>query len=269
MVAVGTRVRAADGCELHAEVEGSGPTLLLVQGLGYATWGWARQRAALARHFRVVMFDNRGAGRSDKPDEPYSIELFAEDARSVLEELGSPPANVLGLSMGGYVAQTLAASHRDLVSALVLVSTSCGGEGAVDVPDETKAAWARASGLEPREFARATMPLSFAPGWTDAHPDEFEELLAARLAYPTPAYAWRRQYDAAAAFLARGIDAAAIDQPTLVVHGTADRVVPYANAELLVERLPNARLLRLEGAGHLALIERADEVNAAIAEFLS
>ena len=104
--------------------------------------------------------------------------------------------------------------------------------------------------------------------WADAHAEEFEQLLAARLAYPTPAYAWRRQYTACEEFLARGIDAVRVTHPTLVVHGTADRVVPFENAALLVETLPHAELLRLEGAGHLALLERPQETNRAIVEFL-
>ena len=108
-------VVTADGRSLHAEVTGEGPTLLLIQGLGYATWGWERQAPALAERFRVVAFDNRGAGRSDKPDEPYSIELLADDARAAIEQLGSAPASILGFSMGGYVALTLARRHPEAV----------------------------------------------------------------------------------------------------------------------------------------------------------
>ena len=261
-------VRAPDGTRLYAEVTGEGPTLLLTQGLGYATWGWERQVPALAERFRVIAFDNRGAGRSDKPDEPYSIELLADDAAAVIEQLGALPAHVLGFSMGGYVALTLARRHPEAVASLVLVSTTCGGPGAEGVPAATARAWREASGLDPPEFARRTMPLSFAPGWVDAHPAEFEHALAARLDHPTPAFAWRRQYDACEEFLAHGIDVGAIAVPTLVLHGTADRVVPYANAALLLERIPGARHVALPGAGHLALLERPDEVNTAILDFL-
>ena len=262
-------VRTSDGHSLHAEVTGDGPTVLLIQGLGYATWAWVPHVPALAERFRVIAFDNRGAGRSEKPDEPYSIELLAEDAYAVVEQLGTTPAHVAGMSMGGYIALTLARSHPDAVDSLALISTTCGGSRAEPVPDSTLAAWAAARALDPPSFARATMPLSFAPGWTDEHPEAFEELLAARLAYPTPAYAWRRQFDACEEFLARGLDPSSVTHPTLVVHGTADRVVPYGNAELLADGIPGAELLRLEGAGHLALLERQSVISAALLRFFA
>ena len=262
-------VRAGDGRALHAEVTGDGATVLLIQGLGYATWAWAPYVPTLAEHFRVIAFDNRGAGRSDKPDEPYSIELLAEDAHAVIEQLGTKPAHVTGISMGGYIALTLARLHPEEVASLALISTTCGGSRAAPVPDSTLAAWAAASALDPPSFARTTMPISFAPGWTDEHPDAFEELLAARLAYPTPAYAWRRQFDACEEFLARGVDPSSVTQPTLVVHGTADRVVPYRNAEVLADGISGAELLRLEGAGHLALLERPAEISAALLRFFA
>ncbi len=261
-------VRTRDGHSLHAEVAGEGAPLLLIQGLGYATWGWERQTPALSESLRVIAFDNRGAGRSDKPDERYSIEMLADDALAVIDQLGSRPAHVLGFSMGGYVALTLAQRHPSAVASLILVATTCGGPESDGLPEATARAWAEASDLAPPEFARRTMPLSFAPGWTDAHPAEFEHFLAARLTHPTPAFAWRRQFEACEEFLERGIEAEAIPQRALVVHGTSDRVLPYANAELLARRLPDAKLLRLDGAGHLALLERSDEINAAILEFV-
>jgi pimeloyl-ACP methyl ester carboxylesterase len=269
MAPLRSRVAAADGTELYAEVTGDGPTVLLIQGLGYATWGWARTEPALAESFRVVAFDNRGAGRSDKPDEPYSVELLAGDALAVLDALGERPAHVVGFSLGGYVALTLAERQPDAVASLVLLGTTCGGPDATGVPETTLAAWLGAAGLEPAAYARETMPLSFAPGWTEQHPDEFEELLAARLAHPTPGFAWRRQFEAAEDFLERGVDPARVAHRTLVIHGTDDRVVPYANAELLASRLPNSELLRVDGAGHLALLERSEAVDDAIVRFLS
>lgn len=263
------RLQTRDGIELHAEVWGDGPTLLLIQGLGYATWGWARTAPALAERFRVIAFDNRGAGRSDKPDDTYSVELLADDALTVVDALGERPAHVAGFSLGGYVALTLAVRHPDAVASLVLLSTTCGGPDAQGVPETTLAAWTGANGLDPPAYARETMPLSVAPGWTDEHPDEFEQLLAARLAHPTPPFAWRRQFEAAEQFLEHGIDPASVTQQTLVIHGTEDRVVPYANADLLASRIPRCELLRAEGAGHLALLERPSEVNDAMLSFLA
>ena len=262
------RVRTADGVSLHAECGGTGPTLLLVQGLGYATWAWSRQLPALRERFRAIAFDNRGAGRSDKPDVPYSIEGLADDALAVIEQAGDGCAHVAGFSMGGYVALTLALRHPEAVESLVLLGTTCGGPEATRVPETTLAAWHAASGLEPEEYARATMPISFAPGWAEEHPAELEELLSARLAHPTPAYAWARQFAACEEFLEHGVDPRAVTHRTLVLHGTLDRVVPYANAELLAARLPRCELRPLAGAGHLALLERPHDVTAAMLGFL-
>jgi 3-oxoadipate enol-lactonase len=253
---------------LHVETRGAGETILFIQGLGYATWAWAPQLDALERRARVVAFDNRGAGRSDKPEGPYSIRLLAEDALAVLQKTGAGPAHVVGCSMGGYVALTLALRHPHVVRSLVLISTSAGGDGAVDVPHETLQAWQRAAGASPEEFARRTMPYSFAPGWVEAHPVEFGRWLEARLAYPTPPLAWRAQFDASARFLAEGLGPGSIPQPALVIHGTEDRVVPYRNAGLLAARLDHAELVTLDGAGHLCWLERSDAVNALLADFV-
>jgi 3-oxoadipate enol-lactonase len=105
------------------------------------------------------------------------------------------------------------------------------------------------------------MPLSFAPGWVEEHPAEFEKLLALRLSAPTPAAAWRAQFAACAAFLRAGLPAGVLPQRSTVVHGTADRVVPYGNAAHLAERLNGAPVVTLQDAGHLCWIGRANVVN--------
>jgi 3-oxoadipate enol-lactonase len=255
------RVLATDGVGIHVEERGAGRPVVLVQGLGYAAWAWAPQAAAVGQVARAVVMDNRGAGRSDKPPAPYSIEQMADDVGSVVESCGAGGAVVVGASMGGYIAMTLAVRRPDLVERLVLVSTLTGGPGSVGVPETTLAAWAAHAHLPAPEFARATMPLSLAPGWVEAHPDEFERLLAARLEHPTPPECWRAQWDACERFLRVGVPDGEIGVPSWVVHGTEDRVVPYANAELIRRRIPRAEVVTIDGAGHLCWLERPDEVN--------
>lgn len=263
-------VVAPDGVVLHARSAGTGPTVLLVHGLGYAAWAGAPLRNHLVgAGFRFVAFDNRGTGRSEKPAGPYTIAQLAEDARSVVEAVGEGPIHVIGYSMGGYVALQLALSRPSLVRSLTLIATSAGGPGARDVPAGTRRAWEAASGGSPEEFARATMPLSFRPGWADSHPESFEALLRARLETPTPRYAWKAQYDASAQHLHRGLDVTGIRVPALVLHGTRDKVVPHANGVLLAHQLPHARLRSLDGAGHLSWLEDPSTVAAEIVHFLS
>jgi pimeloyl-ACP methyl ester carboxylesterase len=216
----------------------------------------------------VIAFDNRGAGRSDKPPGPYSIDDLTADAAGVLDERAITAAGVVGLSMGGFIAQTLALTRPELVGRLVLVGTSPGGSDAVPQPAETREAWLAAKDLPPEEFARATMRYSFAPGWTDAHPAVYESLLTARLEFPTPPEAWAAQYAACEDFLARGAPVEQIQAPALVVHGLLDRVVEPRNGELLSRRIPDARLLPIPGCGHQVPLEAPDRFNDAVLEFL-
>lgn len=263
-------VLAPDGVSIHAQSAGAGPTVLLIHGLGYAAWAGTPLRNHLGgAGYRFITFDNRGTGRSDKPVGPYTIAQLAEDASSVVEAVGDGPTHVVGYSMGGYIALQLAVSRPSLVRSLTLIATSAGGPGARDVPAGTRRAWEAASSGSPEEFARATMPLSFRPGWAQRHPETFEALLRARLEYPTPGYAWEAQYGAGAQHLHRGLDVTGIRAPALVLHGTQDRVVPHANGALLARQLPDARLRSLDGAGHLSWIEDQSTVAGEILHFLS
>ena len=245
----------AGAISLWLERGGRGAPLVLIAGLGYAVWCWQELRAALGGRFDVLAFDNRGAGRSDKPRGPYSIPMMADDVAALLDAAGVQRAHVLGHSMGGYIALTFAQRHRARLRSLILVGTSRGGPDTAPVPEETMAAWKLAGVLPPHEYARKSMPQSFAPGWAEKHPEEFEKILARRLEFPTPAASWLAQYEACAEFVARGIDARAIDAPALVLHGRSDRVVPHKNGELLAADLPHAKMTSLDGIGHLPMLE--------------
>jgi 3-oxoadipate enol-lactonase len=259
---------AADGTRLAVTDLGAGEPVLFIPGLGYGAWSFIRQLGPLSNAARVLAMDNRGSGASDKPAGPYSIAQLADDAYAVLTQCSEGPANVVGTSMGGYIALTLALRHPEAVKSLVLIATTSGGRGSLGVPNETLRLWGGAATLGPDDFARATMPTSFARGWPEAHPAEYEDLLALRLSAPTPAETWRAQFNACANFLRSGLPAGAVDCPVTIIHGTADRVVPYENAAHLARRLPHARLVTLDGAGHLCWIEHADTVNQIILEGL-
>jgi pimeloyl-ACP methyl ester carboxylesterase len=251
---------------LYVEEHGEGFPLLLIQGLGYATWAWRHQLGPFSERFRVIAFDNRGAGRSEKTPGPYSIEGLADDAVGVLQ---GRRAHVLGISMGGYIAQTLALRHPELVERLVLGCTGSGGPENVTTPKATTDEWEAHAHLPTPEFARATMHLSFAPGWADEHPEELEDLLAARLEFSTPMEAWRAQYDACWGFVGRVSPLERIEAPTLVLHGDADRIVPYENGLHLARRIPHTELVTFPGTGHLLFLERPREFNEAVLRFLS
>lgn len=256
------------GVRLWKASVGAGAPVLMISGLGYSAWCWDELRDELRGHWRVLTFDNRGTGRSDKPPAPYSIPMLADDAAGVLDAFGIDRAHVIGHSMGGYIAQTLALNHPQRVRSLTLIGTSPGGAASQPVPAETQQAWTAAAQLAPQDYARRTMPLSFAPGWTDAHPREFDRYLARRLEFPTPAECWLAQYNACVEFIVEGVPVEHLRVPALVMHGDADRVVPFENGRQLAQRLPGARWLPIEGAGHLPYLEDPPGVAAAIREFL-
>lgn len=255
------------GVELYYEVHGSGPPLLLIQGLGYGIWGWWKQVPDLSREYRVIVFDNRGVGASTKVTEPYTVHDMADDAEAVLVAAGVDAAHVAGISLGGIIAQSLAARYPQRVRALVLISTTHGGPEAVPLPPDTAAIMLDpGEGLTPEQKIRRNMPPAFRPGWVEAHPGEFDEIVAVRVDNVPPWDAYVAQATAGGtADTTALLDE--IEVPTLIVHGTQDGVVPFANAELLASKIAGARLERLEGAGHVVMIEEPERLHALIRGF--
>ena len=260
--------RGAPLIELHVEERGEGFPLLLIQGLGWSKWGSRGQWGDYAERRRVLAFDNRGTGLSAKPEGMYTVEQLADDAASVLDARGLPSADVYGHSLGGFIALTLAVRRPDLVRSLVLVGTGPGGPDHEPLPPETWETWQSVVGLPLEEAIRRTMPTSFAPGWIEAHPDEYESYLQARLDPPTPPRCWWAQLEAARAYVVDGAPVERIDAPALVVHGELDRVVPVANGRLLAERMPHAELVLLPDAGHVPMLESPAEFSALACAFL-
>jgi pimeloyl-ACP methyl ester carboxylesterase len=127
----------ANGIQIHYETHGTGAPLVLIGGLGADTFLWFRQVPELCKHFQVIVFDNRGAGESDKPDEPYSVPMFAADTAGLLGALGIERAHILGASLGGMIAQQFAIDYPALLDRLVLASTTFGGLHSVPIPQDT------------------------------------------------------------------------------------------------------------------------------------
>ncbi|RMI01029.1 MAG: alpha/beta fold hydrolase, partial [Calditrichaeota bacterium] len=130
-------IAVVNGLRLYYEIHGEGPWLVLIEGLGVATWLWEKQIPEFSRHFRVLAYDNRGTGKSDKPPGPYTVGEMAEDLAGLMEVLQIPRAHVLGISLGGYIAQEFALRYPERVDRLVLVATGHGGPDQVPIPPET------------------------------------------------------------------------------------------------------------------------------------
>jgi 3-oxoadipate enol-lactonase len=252
--------------QLYVEEHGDAEPLLLVEGLGQSMWAWREQIPVFAEQFRTIAYDTRGTGRSAVPTEPYGIDELAADAADVL---AGRTAHVVALSMGGYVALTLALARPELVRALVLVGTGAGGPQRVPREQWVRDAYAAATGLPYDEYGRRTLPMTFSDGWAERNGDRFEEILAARGEHPTPDETLDAHINACYGYYARGCEVERIDVPALVVHGDEDLIVPVENGRMLASRLPNARYVELPGVGHNVPIEVPEIFNALVLEFLA
>ena len=277
-----------NGIDIYYEVHGSGEPLLMIEGLGYSAWMWYKQIPAFSRRYQVILFDNRGAGNTDKPDTEYSTEIMADDASGLLRTLGIGPVHVLGISLGGFIAQELALRHPDLVKSLVLVSTNSGpGQrvmrnsqhlnglfklwgilpGTFEMGGKASAPFGFEYGLTKEERIRYGLSLAFTPEYFEGHPDEIDRIVSWRLDNPQPGYAWRRQLTAGMNFDSSG-RAEGIDAPALVINGSEDRIVTPESVRELARRIPDSRYIEIGGSGHLLFIERSDEFNETVMGFL-
>jgi 3-oxoadipate enol-lactonase len=245
-----------DGCRIHYELFGDhgSPVLTLLEGIGDDIAGWRRSISTLASELRVLAIDHRGNGASDDPSGPCTMTTFVGDALAVLDELGVERAHVYGQSFGGMVAQEMALTHPDRVRTLVLAGTHPGPAHAIGVADRT---------VPKGEPWRAL----YAPGFPEVRPDAVAEDRRVAAAQPDHPRGQRRQWEAMQTWdvFDRLPQIAA---PTLVMHGTEDRVVAPGNAELLARRIPGAELRLLEDAGHVFWSERPELADRLILDFI-
>ena len=260
------RQRVGD-IEIYYEVHGAGPrTLVLIRGLGSNLLAWYAQIDVLSQHYKCVVFDNRGAGRTDKPDAPYSIKQMADDAAGLMDALGIGRAALLGISMGGMIAQEFAINHQEKLSCLILGCTHFGGarrradaagnprRDCGGIQRDSAAAEAGATGGVLRRHYRAP-PRSGRE--RQSHPravcDSAVRVGAAGSGQP-------RTFDASARL-------GQIHVPTMVMTGREDRLVMPQNAKLIADRIPGAVLKELPG-GHLFMSEYPEQFNRAVIDFI-
>ena len=260
-------VSATDGTRIHYEVTGKpGATpVLMIQGLGASKNAWNLQRIAMATRFRIISFDNRGAGRSDKPTVPFTLEQMAEDAIAVLDAAGIETAHVVGASLGGVISQIVAVKHPQRVRSLTLVCTACRNhpwrqellqswaktaeeKGMIEVGKEA-AQWV----MSPRSFRRLV------PAFTWMGP----------LAALRPRHSFVSQIDAILNTREDLVDQlSTITAPTMVIVGNQDILTPRGDSEEIAERIPNAELVVISGAAHGLMMEHSSTFNKILIEFL-
>jgi pimeloyl-ACP methyl ester carboxylesterase len=231
----GVPTTSVNGINLYYETTGTGPPLVMIGGLGLAVPEMARLSGPLAGKFQVTAVDNRGTGRSSAPQGPYSIEQMAGDIAALIGQLGLGRVNVLGISMGGRIALSLALSRPDLVDRLILVVTS---------PRAGTSRWRVRLGMA---FSILTRPF-------DRNPQQ--------------RHARKAQFDATSNFDCTD-RLGEITAPALIINAKSDRIAPPSFGEEMRDKIPDSRLVLVNG-GHIApLITQRDRVMSEVTEFLS
>ena len=261
------RAPAAGGIELAVTVTGDGPPLLMIPGLGASRRVYASLIPMLTPRLRVAVLDPRGVGESGATPGPYTMAQLAADAASVLDAAAEDSAAVFGASMGGMVAQHVALDHPERVSKLVLACTGPGTPHAVLADRDATRALLGKGAKTPEEAYRIACTVLYSRAFQATHQDFIEEQIRERARRPVTARAFSAQYEAV-----RHHDTwdrlPSLRMPVLVVHGTEDDVMPPGNGELLAQRIPGARLVLLDGLGHLFFHEDPPRAAQTVLDFL-
>jgi len=253
-----------DGTRLYFEESGAGEPLLLIAGNANNHHLWDPIRHDFAERYRVLVYDHRGTGQSDRPEDPsaYTSRRFAGDAIAILDAAGIDRGQVYGVSMGGGVAQWLAIDHANRVGALVLGCASPGGPNGVPT-----AAWVMEArqNPDPQVWARTSAALIFSPEWSEAHQEVVDSLKVVSANVPANIRRLHNQISPAhdAWDLLPNISA-----PTLIIHGSDDGLVPVGNANVLAKRIPNAELHVVQGGRHAFFLEYQQEASRVVLDFL-
>jgi pimeloyl-ACP methyl ester carboxylesterase len=260
------RTSSRDGIGIAYEVRGDGPPLLLLNHLGASRLGWRDEFLDdLSRSFTLVLPDHRGTGASDKPRSAWSIRDLAFDNLGVLDALGVSRAHLLGLSMGGAIAQELILCAPERVDRLILVGTFCGWPHAVRPEPSVMELLQPGSDRSLAEQIRRSLPAYYSPGFIRRNED-YLVALTMRATRDTPPATLLRHSEAVDSFDTYD-RLPGVRQPTLVLHGVADAVIPSRNAEILVARLPHAVLRLMPDVGHIPTTEEPELTARLVREF--
>ena len=253
---------------MYYRVDGEGHPLMLISGGGNDHSNWIMQTPEFSKKHRVICFDNRGTGRTDAPDSPYSVEMMADDAIGLLDALEIDQAHILGLSLGGMIAQEIALKYPQRVNRLILLGTTARGQSIAPGFVELGAK------LIDEEYSQETLFREILPWmYTEKfcqNKEQVEMIIGAVVAYPypTPIYVWARHADAGKEHDTRD-RLKEINARTLVLVGQEDIVTPLELSQELAAGIPNAELLVLEGGGHYLPFEIPNQFNQAVLEFLA
>ena len=253
--------------ELRGTMHRRRPWLVLIQGMGFDRSGWDPVLRKLRHHFRLVLVDNRGFGRSDRPAGLFGVAAMAGDIVAVLDAAGIRRAHVMGASLGGMVAQDLAITHAERVDGLVLACTAPGWPFAYPMPPAALRLILVTVVIRAEVARRRHTENALSARTVQDHPELVDRLLELQDSQPADPRALAAQAVAGALYAGR-LRQARIGARTLVLQGGADTVVDPRNGRLLADRIPDARLVTFPELGHLLFWEDPDGFTDAVTSFL-
>jgi len=250
---------------IYWEEHGSGEPLLLIMGLGSTLVSWRRLLPALSEKYRVIVFDNRGAGRSSDISGGVSLLEMAADAAAIMGAAGIERAHVMGASMGGMIAQELVLNHPDRVRSLILAVTTCGGREAVLADMEVLMTLQSLGDMSAEEAFWAMAPFIYDPSTAQSI---LEDDLGVRLSTKLKAENYTAQLQAIRTWQGTAPRLGQINVPTLILYGENDRLIPPKNSLDLATMITGSAIVKLENASHMFAADRTQRSIDEISSFL-
>ncbi len=256
---------------LFYETRGKGEPIILIPGFASGAWIWNWQKDDLARDFQVITFDPRGIGKSvaerEEDLQDLSIQTFAQDVLQIFDDLKLEKVNVLGASFGGFVAQEFALSFPQRLNKLILACTSFGGPNHVAPETEVLKAFVSTEGMNTSKRIRNFMAPAFTDEYNLKHADVIESVCQMREKSIVPETVYTAQLIVATNFNFED-RVGEIENKTLILTGDKDRIVPMQNSKNLAEQIPNSKLEIIEDGSHMFFVEKAEDFNRAVKNFL-
>jgi len=257
-----------NGVKIYYETHGNGEPLVLIEGLAQQVSMWKYQIKGLKNLFKLITFDIRGSGKSDKPQSGYSLDIFVEDTKAIIDHLNLGKLNMLGASLGGFIAQAFAAKYGNLINKLILVNTAFGGPKYIPLSQEVlNTMLYGGKGNTPLEKAVDALSYSFSEDFVKEKRTIIENIARELLENPQPPYAYQGQAIVGATFNMEN-EVKQIRNKTLVIVADKDKIVPMGNGINLHKAIPKSKFVMIKDAGHLSFIEKYEEFNTVVKNFL-
>jgi 3-oxoadipate enol-lactonase len=255
------------GVELAYELRGAGDPMVMIHGAQGDQSMFAGLAAAFSSEYRVLTFDQRGSGLSAKPDMPYSMAMFADDTAALMDHVSMASAHIIGVSMGGMIAQEFALRHPRKVRSLVLGCTTPGGPNAIRAGGDALTNAYSTKPMTAEERGKALAEAAFSKSYLAKHPEVIDNMIEARRQRPIDNVGFAHRMKAAGAHNTYD-RLSEIHSPTLVITGKDDALIAWENSRIIAERIAGAELVVLEPAGHCFWMEQPEKTHDAISRFV-